>query len=403
MAFKIANNVVIDNSGNQPLAPTQGFNVVGNLTFTEQLTPSTINHYLGSTFGYFTGVSGNETPQSPVPNLSNQREKFPFASDVNSVDVGGLGVEPPPAPIPSESLRQCISHSSSTNGYTSLGDFAPGLIPPPTPPVFRGSNYVRKFPFATDVDATAVMQDPFTEDGFFNVRSTVGHSSTTTGYITGFVSGPPAGGRFPIGRTYHAKFPFATDTEVQDAGTGTVGACFGEITSSDNGYFHGGDAGPPIVLDPLRGTNVVFSFPFATDYTVVQNGAGKIDSYIGEGAVGAGSSNDGYFMGSDTPPQSTVPKQLIRKFPFASDNFITSIVPGTLNRDTESGSHRSVVSQTDVYIGYGDSDPADPDFVPVTEYDKFPFASETTVTKVGDFSVITGRRASDGMIGGNQV
>jgi hypothetical protein len=83
--------------------------------------------------GYARTPPGLPAPASPVTRR-NIIEKFPFATNANSTDIGDL-----------TAARSSLSGQSSTlSGYTSGGYVGPA------------SNVIEKFPFAADANATDV-------------------------------------------------------------------------------------------------------------------------------------------------------------------------------------------------------------------------------------------------------
>jgi len=91
------------------------------------------------THGYVSG--GYETAPSPTfsPNgpFTDTIQKWPFATDENSTDVGNLTV----------ARAWAAGTSSGETGYASAGR---------APPLGGATNIIDKFPFATDADATDV-------------------------------------------------------------------------------------------------------------------------------------------------------------------------------------------------------------------------------------------------------
>ena len=91
------------------------------------------------THGYISG--GYETAPSPTysPNgpFTDTIQKWPFATDENSTDVGNLTV----------ARAWAAGTSSGETGYASAGR---------APPLGGATNIIDKFPFASDADATDV-------------------------------------------------------------------------------------------------------------------------------------------------------------------------------------------------------------------------------------------------------
>ena len=163
----------------------------------------------------------------------NTIDKFPFAVDSNSSDVGNLS-----------SVRTSFSgpgQSSTTHGYVS-GGYVPGA------PGSGTVNTIDKFPFSTDTNATDI------GDLSQARRFAVGQSSTTHGYTSGGNEPTPATKYNTID-----KFPFASDTNATDVGdlSEVKGGPSGQ-SSTTSGYASGGTAGP-------GNSNVIDKFPFASD------------------------------------------------------------------------------------------------------------------------------------------
>lgn len=133
-----------------------------------------------SNHGYVSG--GKVAP--PTPAEVNTIEKFPFAIDTNSTDVGDL----------TQSKTSVTGTSSTVSGYTSGGSV----------PTF-GFNVIDKFPFSSDGNAADVGDLSGTR-----IKSS-SQSSTANGYIAGGWSGSQVENQIQ-------NFPFATDTNASDVG-----------------------------------------------------------------------------------------------------------------------------------------------------------------------------------------
>lgn len=149
-----------------------------------------------TTHGY---ASGGAVPTPPPSTNVNTIQKFPFATDANSSNIGSLGITNPAKG----------GHSSPSSGYTSGGN----------PTITR----IDRFPFATDTNAIEVGQ---LTQGRYNIA---GCSSDTHGYA--------AHGSYP-GRSTIDKFSFAFNSNAvlvgqmpdgRNAGTGTSGRSFGYV------------------------------------------------------------------------------------------------------------------------------------------------------------------------------
>lgn len=138
-----------------------------------------------TTFGYTGGVGIDHN------NSTNRIEKFPFAIDGNTTDVGDLTINRDGA---------AAQHSSDVSGYTSGGN---------------GENVIDKWSFAADGNATDV-------GDLTNSRGkTAGQSSNVSGYT----SGGNVHATNPINTI--DKFPFAADANATDVGDLTVARKYG--------------------------------------------------------------------------------------------------------------------------------------------------------------------------------
>jgi hypothetical protein len=140
-----------------------------------------------STHGYTSGGEGH-TP--PTPFGRNTIQKFAFASDGNSTDVGDLVAQ----------MAYTSGQSSSTHGYASGGEDG------------NDAFCIQKFAFASDGNATNIGSLAQC------ARRAAGQSSTAAGYVSG--------GHTPSdnqGLNNIQKFPFASDDNGSDIGDLTAG------------------------------------------------------------------------------------------------------------------------------------------------------------------------------------
>ena len=242
------------------------------------------------------------------------------------------------------------SFQGSNFGYAS-GGWNP-LIPGAT-------NVIDKFPFASDANASDV--------GDLTVarRHAAGQSSSENGYTSG--------GGTPQGSNVIDKFPFASDGNATDVGdlTGTRAQIAGQ-SSSENGYTSGGTGSAPT---PIK--NEIEKFLFASDGNATDVGDITSARY---GVAGQSSTDNGYTSGGTIAsfPSSQM-RDIIDKFPFASDANASDVGDLTLARANVSGQ-----SSTDNgYTSGGDRGPSSYQNI----IDKFPFASDANATDVGDLSL----------------
>ena len=179
-------------------------------------------------YGY---VSMGWSPSYPPPGVSNVIEKFPFASDANSADVGDAIA----------SRRGANGQNSSTHGYIAGGVAAAYTAD------------IEKFSFTTDGNTTDV------GDATGPRGLGTGQSSSTHGYNSGGVApilGPPAY------TNSVDKFPFASDANATDVGDLTAGRAITPSSQSGtvSGYTSGGNA-------PTAGgtSDIIDKFPFSSD------------------------------------------------------------------------------------------------------------------------------------------
>ena len=272
----------------------------------------------------------------PPATRSDIIDKYPFSSDTNATDIGNLF----------QGRNDSAGQSSLVSGYTS-GGFAPpvGLL-----------DTIDKFSFAVDGNATDVGNLTL----FRNQPA--GQSSDVSGYNSGGYGGTPNALRDVID-----KFPFATDTNASDVGDLSVTRNGGGGQSSTvNGYTSGG--GTP------SDSNVIDKFPFATDTNATD--VGNLTQVRRRG-TGQSSSTSGYTSGGLQPGGRS---DVIDKFPFASDTNATDVGDLTVNRSTLAGQS----SITHGYNSGGESPVAPPGIKDII--DKFPFASDADATDVGNLS-----------------
>ncbi len=283
--------------------------------------------------------------------------KFPFATDANATDVGNLSV------IRSDTSGQ----SSEVSGYNSGGFYSPTHY-----------NVIDKFSFATNGNATDV--------GDLSVArwSAAGQSSNVSGYSTGGYSAtPPVPVRY---RTTIDKFPFATDASATNIGALTLARRYAAGQSSTvSGYTSGGQRAPqpsPPINTFL--VNNIDKFPFATDVGATDVGDLTILPYTqaGQSSTVSGYTSGGYARTPPGLPAPTSPatrRNIIEKFPFATDANATDIADLTVTRSEASGQSSTLSGYTSGgYLGGGGG--------ASNVIDKFPFATDANATDVGDLT-----------------
>lgn len=171
---------------------------------------------MSDTHGY---AAGGDGPAGPTPGGFDTIQKYPFAADANSTDVGNLLA----------AINHNRGSTSSTHGYSAGG--GPTII-----------NVIQKYAFAVDGNSTDV-GDLLTP----NYRTSDDIQSDTYSYVAG---GSPL-------TNVIQKWPHASDENSSDVGD--ISASLQLIagsSSTTSGYTAGGT--PPSV-------NVIQKFPFSTD------------------------------------------------------------------------------------------------------------------------------------------
>lgn len=303
--------------------------------------------FQGSTSGY---VSGGRFA-GPY-NVQNIIQKFPFANNNGSSDVGDL----------TRSIEFGSGQSSFTNGYTSGGEISPeGTV----------TNVIDKFPFSSNDNATDVGDLTVAKGG------AAGQSTGSNGYVTGGTA-PPGGGNSPTdGLNTIEKFPFSSDANATDVGDLTAGKSTNAGQSSDaNGYTSGGF--PSYFYSPIQ-LNIIDKFPFATDANATD--VGDLTQSRGSTA-GQSSTTHGYTSGGGTGGAGQTANSTIDKFAFASDANASDV--GDLT-----GARYGVSGQSSTTSGYTSGGPQSGNTI-----DKFPFSSDANATSAG--SLFNGLESTTG-------
>ena len=243
----------------------------------------------GQSSGVSGYTSGGYTDPAGVGGFSNVIDKFPFAVDANTTDVGDLTIE----------RYQNAGQSSEVSGYTSGGS---GSYP-------LDRFTIDKFSFAADGNATDV------GDLTSLANSAAGQSSDVSGYTSG--------GTRNVSYDRIDKFSFAADGNATIVGdlTRASGLVTGQ-SSTTSGYTSGG-SGPGFLT-------VIDKFPFATDGNAIDVG----DLTVGRRyAAGQSSTASGYTSGGFKSPSVDT----IDKFPFATDGNATDVGDLTVARMSHAG------------------------------------------------------------------
>ena len=213
--------------------------------------------------------------------------------------------------------------------------------------------------------------------GGVSLTPSSGGSVPTPSLSNGYASG----GRDPASSPYNVsnidKFSFTSDGNAANIGDLTV-ARYGTAGQSSSISGYASGGGTA----PTQTGGTIDKFAFASDGNATSVGS---LSLARSSAAGQSSSDNGYSSGGFQAPNSpTARKNNIDKFPFASDSNATDVGDLTLARTSPAG-------QSSSESGYssGGQDPG----APVNYIDKFPFASNANATDVGDLSLPIGGAA----------
>lgn len=332
MAYKNNGTNIIGNNSDQSFG-----NVIISPGHFLEINSSDV--FQGTVAGYLAG--GRTAAQTNITTI----QKFSFATDASATTVGNT----------TRGLYTAGGQSSSTHGYISGG--GPTL-----------SNIIEKFPFSVDTNASDV-------GDLITVRGSVGsQSSSTHGYVSGGSPSPA-----PINSI--DKFPFSEDSNATDVGDLSQARSSASGQSSTlHGYNSGGFVSLPAADNP---SNVIDKFPFSSDTNATD--VGDL-SQARTAATGQSSTTHGYVSGGDIPSPNTPPTvNTIEKFPFATDTNATDIADLTQARSAASGQSSTVSG----YTSGGNDAPGSP-VTRTNVIDKFPFASDSNATDVGDLVVAVG-------------
>jgi len=316
------------------------FNTVKKYTL--QNAPKSIIQ--GHSYGFLHG--GQDL--SSIPGSSTNRiDRFPFASDANTSNIGTFGfktgyagsfVDPsgnyfvaggitaptsisgsPPTGFHSTIYRKnsgdvgdlsaakayVSSSQSSTHGYISGGDVSP--------PGY-GIRTIEKVQMATPFVVATV--GDLSEQKYYGA----GCSSSHCGYETGGVN-PQATPPNPTSLNAIERFPFAADTYSSDIADLTGGRHGHAGNSSDtHGYMSGGSLGPdhPSGSTPWASNTSREKFAFANNNNAAD--VGDLANAFNRRATGVNSDVSGYTAGASVLPTGTnISTDHVQKFPFASD------------------------------------------------------------------------------------
>lgn len=194
------------------------------------------------THGYNSG-GYSRSPNPSFVTYHNTIDRFTFANENNSyASVGNLA--------DSKTGLHSTGQSSASHGYIFGGALNFSI------PVSYDHNFIQKFPFATDTNASDVGDMSTTR------FSCAGQSSAANGYATGGYYIPGQNG---AAFETMDKFPFSNDTNATDIGNLTQHRVRpGGASSKTKGYTVGGaELGAPPYL--YQGQVTVDGFPFSSD------------------------------------------------------------------------------------------------------------------------------------------
>lgn len=205
-------------------------------------------------------------------------------------------------------------------------------------------------------------------------RGGAGIGSLTDGYHAGGGYHP---GTPPTIRTSQIeKFPFSADSgvavDIGDLAVGTVTDSAG-CQSAIEGFSIGGNSAPGNGNHQTQ----IDKFPFATDTNASDSG---LDLTQARSQMGSSSSTEnGYVMGGFNGPPGTSQINNMNKFPFASSTGTSNI--GNLSETL--GYNDGASSKTD---GYSLGGYANPPLTSKSNIEKFPFASDTNASNVASLT-----------------
>jgi len=216
------------------------------------------------------------------------------------------------------------------------------------------TNYIEKFPFASATNGTNIGN---LSGGNVGRNGPGGTSDTIYGYSAG---GSPSVNIID-------RFPYASDTNASDVGDLLSGLKkLAGASSTSHGYTAGGASGPVNVIQK-------FAFTASANATDVGDLTSAFDSATGHQSDTHGYKASGYQTAS---PQYISASHSIQKWSFASDADATNVGTTTVGK-AWAASHSSTT--------YGYASGGTPTTLDVIE--KFTFASDAAATDVGNLTV----------------
>lgn len=308
--------------------------------------------------------------------------KYSFVSDGNATDLGNYSLAV--GPITDATVEAGTPGQSATAGYI-FNHYGDGYSPAVSPAAWTRKDAV-KYPYATDAvsQTTATMLTAPPGLGLYRgTRDAVGNRTYAYQFGGNDYATSPSSAAW---QNIIGKFATATDANATDVGdlAATAGRQSG-ASSSTHGYVSGG-------------YNQSYSYTIEkVDFASDGNSTSVGNLASGPGPVrtmaqGSGGQSDthGYVTGGISPPTPTLPTRFreINKFPFASDS------PSThLGNQLATGryDHNSTSSSTHIYSAGGLTPSA------TNEIEKFTVASDTGGTDVGDLNAATNSSTGSGI------
>jgi len=314
----------------------------------------------------------------------NSINKYSFTSDGNATDVGDLTA--------GESVSGPASFSSPTDGYATRHQST-------TP-----YKVIEKFPFASDTNATSLgdmgigsnygrfMGTSFTSTDAYTVESC--QSSTPAPSLSAATPSQTSGTGPGAYAMRIMKYPFSSETYSHSGGWLSDFTPFecnsGAVSSSTHGYVSPYQSS---CFHPAACASY-WKYPFAiTDafasrvgdiLAPVCSGGNNPTMTCGRrngGQYGYQSDSNGYFYQSDVYDVNAA----VLKFPFASDTDATKVLELTCHPlSTTCRGYIGTTSSTAAGYSHGGIRRDPPYYVADDTIDKFPFASDTNASDVGD-------------------
>jgi hypothetical protein len=348
MTYQISGTTVINDSSVTSF-PTS-ISTTGSIAFSSNDT------FQGTVAGYVSaGWSPSLYPTNPNGYFASI-QRTSFTSDGNSIVTGAL----------SRAVRDGGGCSSDSNGY-HVGGFNSN----PT------AGQIEKFPFASNASSNVVGQ----MNGWSHGVSCSSSIPYGYGYMMGGNgSGQPNPQPYPVTPDGYSnkitRFPFAIETNsTLMVGTLSVSKGFGSNGHSSPlaGWAVGGWGSANVAL-----TNIE-KYTYATDSNATS--VGQLPT-AKAGASGTSSSTYGYIAGGSTSQSAANTVATIYKWPFTSPGNATSVGQLTVGR------YSGVIGTSSTASGYnmGGQPSAADGGATCAVIDKFPFASDSNATSVGNLA-----------------